>query len=282
LAAASGRAAVATLSTSALRPHLQPAGLAPGEREQVAQMRVQQQRRPADATDDLVVARAAVAQFEHVECGDDALKGGAQLVADLGQEGVPGGHAFVDRSQTGTLRFDGPGVVNLADEGREERRRERKHQSERQRELDVGAPELRRQQDQGSDQRHGPRQVHRPDPVPDSAADHDEQQEGVEEGEVQRIPRQRDDDDDGVQQQEDIQEKGHPLGMDSHEPAAGEAGDEIRRHRAEQAPARLSAIRAPEAGSASQTSATKAAAIILRRERSSSCACFSGASCAPK
>ena len=75
-----------------LRPHLEPPGLALGEREHVAQVGIEQQRRAPDPPDQLVVGVGAGAapHREDVERGDDALQGGTQFVADFGEKGASG------------------------------------------------------------------------------------------------------------------------------------------------------------------------------------------------
>ena len=81
LSFARSAAEAATLSTSAgverLRPHLEPPGLALGEREHVAEVGVEQERRAADATDQFIVGvgRGAAPHRQDVEGGDDALQG---------------------------------------------------------------------------------------------------------------------------------------------------------------------------------------------------------------
>ena len=97
-----------------LRMHLEPTGLAAGERQQIAQLRVQQHRRAAHAPDQLVIFGNPVAMphLEDIERRDDALQRRAQLVADLGEEGASSAYDVVHRLQSGALLLDLPDAVH--------------------------------------------------------------------------------------------------------------------------------------------------------------------------
>ena len=134
LSFARSAAEAATLSTSAgverLRPHLEPPGLALGQGEHVAQVGVEQERGAANATDQLVVCvgRGAAPHRQDVEGGDDALQGGAQFVADFGEEGAAGESGFVQGSEVGVFVLDRADVVDSANERSEEQRNANEHE----------------------------------------------------------------------------------------------------------------------------------------------------------
>ena len=147
LSFARSAAEAATLSTSAgverLRPHLEPPGLALGQGEHVAQVGVEQEGGAADATDQLVVGigRGAAPHRQDVEGGDDALQGGAQFVADFGEEGAAGESGFVDGVEVGSLLFDSSNVVNSPNQGREKERKAQRHEQECKGEVGFMSPE---------------------------------------------------------------------------------------------------------------------------------------------
>ena len=98
---------------------LQPAGLALGERQEVAQLRVQQHRRAPHPADQLVVALegAGMAHLDHVERRDDALQRRAQLVADLGEEGAARQGQLMRRGGARPLFLDRADPVEAAEDG---------------------------------------------------------------------------------------------------------------------------------------------------------------------
>ena len=100
-----------------LRTHLEPPCFAAGEREQIAQVGVEEQRRPTY----LVVSHAPVPHLENVEGRDDALQWRAEFVADLAEKSTSSDDEVVHRGHLRTLLFDGADVVDATDEGGEER-----------------------------------------------------------------------------------------------------------------------------------------------------------------
>jgi hypothetical protein len=160
---------------------LQPASLALGQGQQVAQLGVQQHRRAPHPADQLFVAGegARMAHLDHVERGDDSLEGRAELVADLGEKGAAGDGELAGRERGRALLFDCPDGMNPADEGGEAKRPEGDHGQVGQAELRVRSPEAAREQQKGCQERRGPREVHRPDPVADAGADDHDQQNGL-------------------------------------------------------------------------------------------------------
>ena len=60
-----------------------------------------------------------MAHLDHVERGDDALQGGAELVADLGEEGAAGDGELAGRERGRAFLLDRADRMNAADERRE-------------------------------------------------------------------------------------------------------------------------------------------------------------------
>ncbi len=58
----------------------------------------------------------AVAHLEDVEGGDDALKGGAEFVADFGEEFASCGDDLIHCAKSGPLFFNRSNVMNSPDQ----------------------------------------------------------------------------------------------------------------------------------------------------------------------
>jgi len=69
------------------------------------------------------------------------LAGGAQFVADFGEEGAAGESGFVDGVEVGSLLFDSSNVVNSPNQGREKERKAQRHEQECKGEVGFMSPE---------------------------------------------------------------------------------------------------------------------------------------------
>ena len=188
-----------------LRAHLEPPGLALGQREHVAQVGVEQERGAADATDQLVVGigTGPAPHRQDVEGGDDALERGAKLVADFGEEGAAGERCIrAAAAKSGPFLLDGANVVDAADERSEEQGNAEQHEKN----ANASAVSSRQYSLVRSERRagrsHDPREIHRPQAVSNPAPHDDDEQKRIEKGKGARIEREQADEERADREQE--------------------------------------------------------------------------------